>query len=192
MPANLEKLEVDYYIAYVGDSVPAGFDKKFYKIIGKEPIMYETGRTDTAEFVAVASGGSSGYKNIEVLEPDDSHLYGLDWGVKDRCRYHLKIPTGNDRLGLDKDMDVGFVHNLMSPWVLPNPIYGMWLTGDMYPAINAFNDSPLSLTPKVYFYGYKFEIAEVTDPATKKRLEAFKAGQGGQPFINLTLGGVKG
>lgn len=192
MPTGLEKVEIDYYIRFVGDHVPEGRVKKYYKILSKEPIQYETGRSDTAEFSAVASGANSGFKSIEILEPDDHHLVGFDWGLKDACRYHVKIPTGRDRLGIDKDMDVGFVYNLMSSYLLPNPVYGFWLVEDMYPAFDAYNDSPVSVTPKIYFYGFKFAMKEVKDGTLIARLDSFKNGQGGQPFTNLTLGGVKG
>lgn len=192
MPIGLEELEINHYIAFVGDSVPQGRQSLFYQIQGKEPVTYETGRSTTAEFTAVASGGNAGFKNIEVLEPDTHHLYGLDWGVKDRCRYYMKVPTGNDRLGLDEDMDVGFVNNKTSPWLRPNPHYGFWIVEDQYPSFNAYNDSPLSLTPKIYFYGYKYFMVEVTKGnPVYERLKAYRDGRGGQKYTNITLGGIE-
>lgn len=165
---------------------------KFYKVTEKEPIYYETGRTDTAEFSAVTSGSNSGYKNITVLEPDTDHLYGITFGIRDGCRYYVKVPTGRDRLGLDEDMDVGFVIAEMSPWIDPDPAYGMWLVEDMYPAIDAYNDSPLSVTPKVHFGGSKYTYERVTDTMVLSRLEGHEKGLGGQVFTVVILGGVEG
>ena len=192
MPIGLNELRVDHYIAFVGDAVPKGYTQKFYQIMGEEPVRYKTGDTDTAEFSAtVAFGANSGFKNIPVLEPDEKHLYALDWGPRDGCRYFIKIPTGRDRLGLDEDMDVGYVDNLLSPWLAPNPLFGFWLVETMYPAIDAYNDVPVTITPQVFFYGKKFEIEQVTSLEVLGRLKAYKDGRGGgQPFRNITLGGV--
>lgn len=191
MPIGLNELRVDHYIAFKGDAIPRNYDNRFFQIVGEEPIRYKTGDTDTAEFTAVAFGATSGYRNIEVLEPDPKHLYGLDIGIQDGCRYFIKVPTGRDRLGLDEDMDVGYIDNLLSPWLHPNPVYGIWLVDTMYPAIDAHNDCPKSVTPRVYFYGKKYEIAPVTDMEVLARLRAYKEGRGGgQVFRNITLGGV--
>lgn len=184
-------IEINHFLSFKGDSVPGGFQNKFFKVINVEPFEYESGRTDTAEFNAtVAFGGNSGFRNFEVLEPNEKHLYSLDWGVKDGCRYYLKIPSGSDRLGLDEDMDVGFVDNKRSPWIVPDPRFGFWLVDNMYPAFDAYNDCPKTLTPKIWFQGVKYEIEEVSAPDLIARLNAFKEGRGGQPFKSIPLGGV--
>ena len=184
-------LEVNHFFSFVGDSVPEKLENRFFKVTNKEPFYYETGRTDTAEFNAtVAFGSNSGFRNIEVLEPHDSHLLGVDWGVKDGGRYQMKMPTGSDRLGLDEDMDVGFVTNELSPWIAPDPVYGFWLVQTLYPAFQMTNDAPKTITPKIYFRGLKLSFEEVGDAMLNTRLNSFKQGKGGQPFFNVMIGGV--
>ncbi len=179
MPEGMQALLVDHFIKFVGDAVPQALKDKTFQISAREPVTYETGRSTTAEFTAVTSGSNSGFKNLEVLEPDDWHLYGLDWGMKDNCRYYMKVPTGRDRLGLDEDMDVGFVKWEQSPWMAKDPRYGFWLVKEMYPAFDAYNDCPVSVTPKIYFEGFKYTFKSATPPP-------------GRPAANITLGGVDG
>jgi len=177
---------------YVRISVFEGFHR-----LGKEePFDYETGTSDTAEFSTVASGASSGYKNIAVLEPDDvpPHLFWALWGVKDGCKYKVKVPTGTDRLGVDEDKDVGFVTNEKSPYFDPNPDLGFWFVNNWYPAVEAMNPTPVTLTPKVWFRGRKWDIIPVTDPNVVEKLRNFDRGDLQRPYLvftNITVGGVE-
>lgn len=180
------------FIRLVGASVPDE-RKGYYLVTAVEPFTYETGDTDTAEFVSVNSGAESGYRNIPVLEPDNipMHLQWNKWGFKDGCRYQVKIPNGSDRLGLDDDKDVARLDNRKSPWCEPNPDYGFWLINEMYPAINAINNTGAALTPKVYFEGKRFSIEKVT--ATDVMLKLQNGERGITPFIpvkKITLGGL--
>lgn len=172
-----------------------GLDKDHYQIGDVEPFLYETGTSDTAEFSAtVASGAESGFKNIPVLEPDDSppRLFWVEWGVKDGCRYQIKIPTGTDRLGLDEDKDVGFLTNEKSPYFDPDPRFGFWIVANFYPAINAKNYTPNTLTPKVWFQGKKYDIIKVTDQEVITKLKNYERGISPSiPFTRITIGGVR-
>jgi hypothetical protein len=180
-----EFLKENYYVK-IGN-VPE-FEDKFFKVKTAEPFTYETGTSDTAEFSAVASGSKSGFKNIEVLEPDDSpfHLFQVRWGVQDGCKYWIKIPTGTNRLGVDEDKDVGYITNTKSPYYAPNELYEIWLIHDFYPAIDAENITPSSLTPKVWFEGMKYDLEEVKDTRLLAMLKA-----GDIPSRTITIGGVK-
>lgn len=161
----------------------------FYKIVRREPLEFETGREDTAIFSAVASGDESDFKNIEELEPDKTppHLFQVLWGVKDTLvRYYLKIPTGINRLGTDEDKDIGFINAERSPYYDPNPDYQFWLVNDWYPSVNAVNESPVTITPKIWFKGMKYDLEKVTEA---KVLDLLKTGQ--IPHARPTFGGVR-
>jgi len=162
---------------------------KYYKITGREPFYYETGTEETAIFSAVSPGSESGYKNIDILEPDDvpPHLYQVLWGVKDvRVKYYMKLPTGTNRLGLDEDKDIGFITAEISPYWDPNPDYQFWLLHTWYPSINAVNESRVSIVPKIWFRGMKYDIEEVTDPEILEKLKTGKI-----PCRQIKLGGVR-
>lgn len=163
--------------------------KKFYKIVNREPLDFETGRETTTIFTAVASGGNSGDKSISVLEPDASplHLFQLLWGVKDvDMRYYMKVPTGTSRLGTDDEKSVGFVNAIRSPHYAPNPQFMFWLISDYYPAFDVYNDSPVSLTPYIRFTGMKYDIEEVTDATILDALKKAKL-----PCRRITIAGVE-
>jgi len=101
-------------------------------------------------------------------------------------RYYFKIPTGTNRFGIDDDKDIGFVDEDMSPYDDPNEDFEFWLVNEYYPSINAKNDSLVTLPPKVYFTGMKYDITEVKEHDILARLK-----NGLIPFKTVTIGGVR-
>lgn len=178
---------------YVRVLTPA-LENTFFKVGKTEPFYYETGTSDVAEFASVASGSESGFKNVDVLEPDEApmHLFWVMWGVKDGCKYYIKIPTGTDRIGTDEDKDVGYVTNEKSPYYAPDPVYGFWLVSDYYPAVNAVNVTAFSLIPKVWFPGTKWDLEKVKEADIIAKLQNFQRGVTPSiPFTEITIGGIK-
>jgi len=178
---------------YVRVLTPA-LENTFFRVGKTEPFAYETGTSDTAEFAAVTSGSESGFKNIAVLEPDESpmHLFWVLWGVKSGGYYQVKIPTGTDRLGTDEDKDVARITNEKAPYFGPDPMFGFWLVSDYYPAINMVNTTAVSLTPKVWFYGTKWDLEKVKDAGILEKLRNFHKGiTPSIPFTEITIGGIK-
>lgn len=163
--------------------------KSFYRIVRREPFEYETGAEDTAVFSTVASGGTSGFKNIEQLEPDDKplHLFQVLWGVQDGppIKYYVKIPSGQNRFGTDEDKEIGFINCEKSPHTNPNPLFQFWLITQWYPTIDCHNNSPVTITPKVWFCGMKYDLEKIEGAA---ELQAIKAAN---RFKRIHFGGVK-
>ena len=153
MPEGLEYLKIGAFLRFVGSDVPSAKANKYYQVKAKEPFHFETGREDTTVFSSVASGSNSGWKNLEIMEPDSDplHLLAADWGVEDGCRYYMRIPTGTSRLGLDMDQDIGFVDNLTSHKLRPNSVYGFYLLEELYPAFDVYNDTPYAVVPQIWF-----------------------------------------
>lgn len=174
------------YIVWIDDPLMG-----FYRIVRREPFDYETGEEDTAIFSTVASGAESGFKNIETLEPDDKplHLFQVLWGVKHtgNIKYYVKIPTGQNRFGVDDDKEIGFINAERSPHYDPNPLFQFYLISDWYPSINCVNNSPVTIQPKVWFRGMKYDIEKITDTAELQAIEAGKI-----PHRRIYFGGVKG
>lgn len=164
--------------------------KRWFRIVRREPFDFVTGEEDTAIFTTVASGADSGYKNIEQLEPDNDpqHLYQVRWGVRDTgdIKYYMKIPTGVNRFGIDDDKEIGFINADKSPFYDPNPDFEFYLIYQWYPSINCSNDSPVTITPKVWFRGMKYDIEEITDSNLTAALNADKI-----PHRRIHFGGVK-
>lgn len=162
---------------------------KFYKIVNIEPFQYTTGEETTAHFSSVSIGSDSGWVNITTLEPDDNppRLFQVLFGVNDGCRYYFKIPSGNNRFGVDEDKDIGYIDNEISPANEPNDLYEFWLINNYYPSIKATNITDATLIPRVFFRGMKYDIEEI------------KAGtviydnlaMGRTNYRQITLGGVR-
>jgi len=172
------------FIVYIDDPL-----FKYYRILRREALDYETGEEDVAIFSAIASGAESGFKNIAVLEPDKDpfHLFQVLMGFihSGDIKYYIKNPSGQNRLGVDDDKEIGFLNADKSPYYDPNPDYEMYLIADWYPAINCKNNSPVTITPKIYFKGMKYDVEEL-DAATA---EAVKAGK--IPYRKIVFGGLK-
>lgn len=164
--------------------------KKFYTISRREAFDYETGDENSAYFSTVASGSTSGFKGIEILEPDNKppHLFQVLWGVADtgKIKYYIKIPTGQNRIGVDEDKEIGFINADKSPHYDPNPMYQFYLINGWYPSIDCRNGSPVTITPKIWFRGMKYDIEELTN---KTKLAALE--NGAATFKKVILGGIK-
>ncbi len=174
-----------YKQLYTGDYVQIG--EKFFKIGRSEPLQYDTGTEATAIFSAVATGSTSGYKNVTELEPDDfpKHLFWVVPGIEDGMKYFFKLPTGTARFGTDVTKSIGFLTNLISPHYAPNPEFGFYLIEDYYPSIEASNVTLVANTPKVYFTGEKYDLEEIKDSTIQQKLKT-----GGTPVKYITLGGI--
>ena len=184
-------LKEGHYLHLVVDAAEQGY----WQVVQKEAFNYETGRSDTAEFTTVAVGAASDYKNIGVLEPDQTpaHLFQVRMGVLDGFHYYVKIPTGTDRLGVDADKNVGFIDNEKSPAYEPDESYEFWLIHNYYPSINAKSEYPhyASGVPKVFFSGMKYAIKEVKDATILTALKNFEAGlPGGILVRRCNIGGL--
>ena len=161
----------------------------FCRILRREPFDYVTGEENTPVFSTVASGAETGFKNIDQLEPDNKplHLFQVEWGVLDTgdIKYYIKIPVGQNRMGVDPDKEIGFINADKSPAYDPNPLFQFFLINEWYPSINCVNNSPVTITPKIWFRGMKYDIELVTDERTRAQLNA------GAPYKKVVLGGIK-
>lgn len=163
--------------------------EKYLKIVATEPFDYETGEENTPVFSQVASGAESGFKNIELLEPDNRpfHMYQVLWGVWDLedIKYYIKIPTGVNVFGVDEDREIGFINASKSFANDPDALYQFYLITKWYPSVNCVNNSPVTITPKVRFCGMKYETEDVSDPQTLSQLKA------GAPQRKIRFGFLK-
>ena len=192
MPVN--ELREGHYVKLVGSSAPEELKPKFWKIGAVEALDFTTGDQTATLFSAVATGASSGFINIDTLDParDPRHLFYVVAGFKDGCRYQIKIPNGSDRMGVDDTRDIARLDNVKSPYNDPNTHYAFYLIKDMYPAIQAINATGVSLTPQVFFTGEKYDLDEISNPDLINKLKNFELGITPYvPFKAITLGGVK-
>jgi len=60
--------------------------------------------------------------------------------------------------------------------------------------VEAMNPTPVTLTPKVWFRGRKWDIIPVTDPNVVEKLRNFDRGDLQKPYLifrEITVGGVE-
>ena len=158
--------KLGFTIGFVGD--PQWKDK-FFKIENIEGFEYQTGNTSgTAEFSTVASGGLSGFKQIEVLDPDKNKAVYTSMGFKDGCLYEFKVKAGTIRFGPDGDKNAARLSAQKSPWWDPDPTFGFWMVENYFPAVQARNVTPFTITPSVYFKGFKYDLKPVPRPGDGK------------------------
>lgn len=176
------------YIVYIDDPMNG-----YYRIIRREPFRYVTGtelNTTNLTFSAVAPGANSGFITIADLEPDNrpEHLFQVLWGVEETgpdIKYYIKIPAGQNRWGVDQDKEVGYITAVESPYFDPNPLYQFWLIHDYMPSIQCNNQSAVTIIPKVYFRGMKYDIDQVTDTNILAQLNS-----GQRTYRKIVFGGV--
>jgi hypothetical protein len=141
----------------------------YYEIVRREPFDFQTGEESPVILSAVAPGSETGFKTIDTLEPDNDplHLYQVIWGVQETSpvKYYVKIPAGQNRYGVDEDKEIGFVDAYNSPFYEPNSLFQFWLVHDWMPAFNCKNGSAVTITPKIFFRGMKYDIKKVAAPA---------------------------
>jgi len=153
--------------------------------------LKETFNTDSPErtvaFEAVVAAGSSGWTDLDDLDPREHppELLQIHLGFEDGFNYYVKYPSGSNIHGVNRDKDVGFLNSERSPALMPNDNYEYWALHDWYPSVNAVNPTAYTDTPKVYASGYKYTIR----PATPAEAAAVKAGRRYCRFVQL--GGVQ-
>lgn len=178
----MQTLKEGYLVTFVGSWAESkALVDKFYRILRKERLIYITGEGDTTEFVAVATGAESGWKDIEAIEPNTKELYVLRPGVKDACKYHVKL-TGKERMGPVLDTDMAYFTNHDSLWTDPSEDFEFVLVHDMFPNYNAENDTGYTITPKIWFKGMKYDIEQAPEYTKDRRPTEYST---------ITLGGLK-
>lgn len=181
-----EVIKPGYYVQLIEE----GREGDYFRVTTVEPFEYEINGGGTDEFTdSVAASGTSGYKNITNLEPDDRprRLFQVHMGVQNQGEYKIKNPPGTNRWGVDADKDAGSITNIKSPFWAPNPKYEIWLVQNYYPSINCINnDADNGIYPWLRFTGYKYDIELVTEP---KIINYIKANQ--LKHRKIVLGGVR-
>jgi hypothetical protein len=177
----MQSLKEGYLVTFVGSWAESkALIDKFYRILRKERLIYITGEGDKTEFAAVATGAESDFIDIEALEPNTNELYQLRPGVKDGCKYHGKL-TGKERYGPTLDTDMAYFCNQDSLWTDPSEEFEFFLVHDMFPSYNADNDTGYSVTPKIWFKGWKYDI----------ELSEYTKDRKPPEYSTISLGGLK-
>jgi len=160
---NFKWLEPCYYFK-LGD--------EFYHVVSKDFLYYEyTGSS-------LAAGETSSKVEIEDLKPDKNQIYIFTVGIKQKgIRAIFYQPSSESRFGVKGAPDAEITYDV-SPAENPNPAITFVTTPIRTIAVVFKNESDVTLTPKLVFYGMKYTVEKVTDPEVIEKLkEAFRAGK---------------
>ena len=178
------------FVAYVDAN------DKFYIIGASEGLKYITNSGNASEFSALTTGQTSSTVAITALEPDDSprHLYQIVFGFQDGEQYKFQAPSGISRLGPDQDRTSTYLTSKDSHRLDPNSdLTETWLVKYYFPAFIVYNSTPVTNTPRIWFYGKNYDIREITNAPLINSLRMALGGQAPapMPFKRITIGGVK-
>ena len=187
---------MDFEVLQPGWVVYVDARDMFYVIGSSEGLKYITNSGNDTEFSSLSTAATSSQVSVDALEPDDApdHLVQLCWGVQDGMQYKVQVPTGISRLGPDQDITSTYVTvNDSDRWDPNYKLTEMWLVRYKFPGFTVYNATPVSLTPRVWFFGRKYDIRPVTNAGTLQQLRNALAGAGPSPFPfkRITIGGVK-
>jgi hypothetical protein len=178
----MDPLKEGYIVTFVGTWAESkALIGKYYRILRRDKLIYITGEGDTTEFTAVATAAESSWKDIEALQPSTNQLYQLRPGVKDGCKYHPKL-TGKERYGPALDIDMAYFTNQDSLWADPSEDFEFFLVHEMFPSYNVVNATGYTITPKIWFKGWQYDIEQATEYSNDKKPPEFST---------ITLGGLK-
>lgn len=194
---NVEKLQPGY-VVYIDAA------DNFFVIGAAEGLKYITNSGNASEFAANPTATTTSATTIGAMEPNDSpaHLYQVWWGIQDGEQYKVQVPTGTSRLGPDQDRTSTYltVHDT-NRWAPDKLLTEMWLIRNYYPAYVVYNATPYTQTPRIWFYGWMYDIKLLQDKQLSvapndtllNNLRGALAGKNSSiiPFKRITIGGVK-
>jgi len=138
-----------------------GGTKKYYTVTNRDNLFY------LDEPAAVAAESTATYSEITNLNPPHGQLYQVYkiW-IDGNVYLYLKQPAATNRWGSQRSPEGGFLNDRTSG--LKGGMYtDLWFTIDNPPSIQLRNIQPVSITPKIWYIGWRYAIEALpSKPAT--------------------------
>ena len=142
----------------IGDNVciKIGGTKKYYTITNLDNIFY----LDTP--AAIAANSTATYSEITNLNPPHGQLYQIFkiW-IDGNVYLYLKQPAATNRWGTQRSPEGGFLNDRTSG-VKGGMYTHLFFTIDNPPSVQLVNQQPVSITPKIWYIGWRYAIQELT------------------------------
>jgi len=138
---------------------------------------------DVKKTFVVGPNTESGYTSIDEVSPEVGQIYGFLIGVKGPGKVHVKQPSAVAKWG-SKVTPTVYISEEESPYLDPQPGTFCVTVKDRTININVKNELPQTTTTIVRFIGYKYQVEMITNPESKKKLEALFA-QGKIPELTI-------
>ena len=147
----------------IGDNIciRIGGTKKYYTVTNRDNMFH----LDEAD--AIAADTTNTYSELTDLNPPHGQLYAIYkiW-IDGNVYLYLKQPAATNRWGTQRSPEGGFLNDRTSG-VKGGMYVNLFFTIDNPPSIQLKNIQPVSITPKIWYIGWRYAIEELpTKPAT--------------------------
>jgi len=141
----------------LGDNIAIriGGTKKYYIVTNRDNLFY------LDEPAAVAAESTATYNEITNLNPPHGQLYQVYkiW-IDGNVYLYLKQPAATNRWGSQRSPEGGFLNDRTSG-VKGGMYTNLFFTIDNPPSIQLRNIQPVSITPKIWYLGWRYAIEEL-------------------------------
>lgn len=138
----------------IGDNIciKIGGTKKYYVVTNRDNMFY----LDEAD--AVAANTTDTYSELTNLNPPHGQLYQVYkiW-IDGNVYLYLKQPAATNRWGTQRSPEGGFINDRISG-VKGGMYVNLFFTIDNPPSIQLVNQQPISITPKIWYIGWRYAI----------------------------------
>ena len=114
---------------------------------------------------AIAADSTASYAEVTELNPPHGQIYQVYkiW-IDGNVYLYLKQPAATNRWGTVRTPEGGFLNDRTSG-VKGGMITDLFFTIDNPPNIQLVNQQPVSITPKIWYIGWRYTIEEIQKPA---------------------------
>lgn len=130
---------------------------KYYKVTNRDNIIYPQ------TYSAIAAGATETYASINNLDPTSDELYQLYSVMIDgNIKLYLKQPAATQRWGTNRSPTGGPLLDRLSPLGSGFPV-SVWILEDYPPNIQMVNDTNVSISPRIWWYGWRYTVTKLKD-----------------------------
>lgn len=141
----------------VGDNVAirevGGTEIRYYRIVNRDTIFLVDSHS------AIAAGSTEDYTEYENLDPPSDQLYQIyQIQLVGNVDFYLKQPAATNRWGTNRSPTGGYLDD-ENDMALVN----IWITQDYPPSVKLVNNTNVSVTAKLRWWGWRYQISELKD-----------------------------
>jgi len=132
-----------------------GGTKKYYRVTNRDNMFY------LDEPDAVAADSTASYSEVTNLNPPHGQIYQVYkiW-IDGNVYLYLKQPAATNRWGSQRSPEGGFLTERISG-IKGGCYLNLFFTIDNPPSIQLRNEQPVSITPKIWYIGWRYAIEEL-------------------------------
>jgi len=139
-------------------AIRVGDEIRYYEIINRDTIFL----VDT--HAALAAGATEDYAEYTNLNPPDRQIfqiYKIEL-AEGNVDFYLKQPAATNRWGTNRSPTGGFLDDEHD-----TAIVDIWITKDYPPYVKLVNNTDVSITPKLRWWGWRYLVKQLADKPAK-------------------------